>query len=153
MASDTLLPHMILSKLEDSKRNHLLPELRALSNRRDMLETKLEASTLRYKEIEKRRYGSCRKRIKASEIAALEEARQEEASLKNSLSGQLLTLKEEEKKIKRKMLASMNISRACGSIEDKEQQLQKKISVHTEQQSIDDMMAHRCTQGTVRNEP
>jgi len=116
--SNTLLPHMILSKLEDGKRNNLLHELRELTERGNMLEAELETSTLRYKELEKRRYRSSKHRILASDLAVLEEARQEEASLMNSISEQLLKLIEEE----------------------------KKMDAHIEQQSIDDLMAHRCTQ-------
>jgi len=144
--SNTLLPHMILSKLEDGKRNNLLHELRELTERGNMLEAELETSTLRYKELEKRRYRSSKHRILASDLAVLEEARQEEASLMNSISEQLLKLIEEEKKIQRMILASMNRSRSCEMIQNKEQKLQKKMDAHIEQQSIDDLMAHRCTQ-------
>jgi len=137
---------MILSKLEDGKRNNLLHELRELTEKHNMLEAKLEASTLRYKELEKRRHRPSGHRVMATDLAVLEEARQEEASLRHSISGQLHKLIEGEKKIQRMILASMNKSKSCEMIQNKERQLQKKMDAHIEQQSIDDLMAHRCTQ-------
>jgi len=144
--SATLLPHTILSRLEDSKCNHLLSELAALAGRRDQLMSELEASMLRDLGIEKRRHRPCGHSVKASELAALETARHEEAYLKDAISGQLLILKEEEKKLKQKILASMNKSGAYGSITDKENRVQKRMSAHAEQKAIDDLMANRRIQ-------
>jgi len=144
--SATLLPHIILSRLEDSKCNHFMAELAALANRHNQLMSELEASALRHLEIEKCRHRPHGHGIKASELAVLETARHEETSLKDAISGQLLALKEEEKELKQKILASMNKSGAYGSITDKENRVQKRKSAHTEQKAVDDLMANRCIQ-------
>jgi len=140
-------PHTVLSKLEKSKCDRLLADLEALMAEHNRLVTDLEATMARCKEIRRRRHKHLHQRIKAVELAALEAAYHEEATRKSEIISRLSTLSDKEKKLKAAVLASMNKSKAYAHLQQKEEDEQKRLSSHADQQATDDLMAHRCMKG------
>ena len=144
--SNTLSPHTILSKLEENKCTNLQAELATLIAKRDQLVAELRAATARLEEIENRRHKPSQHIVIASELAALEMARHEEAARIEELSRQLSELSGEEKRLKAEAFACMSKSNAYGSLQDKEKKLQERLLSRSKQQTVDDLMAHRRIQ-------
>jgi len=145
--NNTIPPHTVLSKIEDNRCNHLLAELAALKTERGRLTAKLEATVLRYEDINDRRQKNLGHSVKAAEIAVLEAACSEEAARKSEILCQLNILSNKEKQLKAEILACMGKSKAYEQLQKKKETLQKRLTSHADQQAIDDLMARRSIQG------
>ncbi|ATX78580.1 hypothetical protein Ga0123461_0127 [Mariprofundus aestuarium] len=145
--SNALQPQKVLSQLEDHKCNELTLKLAALHSRRDMLNREIEAVDLQLADIGKQRETSSLNMTTALQLSMLEAVRQEELGRKNRLMAELESLSAEEKAIRVDIFTSMNKSKAYTKLMENEEKLQQKHASRVEQQSIDDLMAHRRTRG------
>ena len=143
--SKTLQPQKILSQLEDNKCDALTVRLAALNSRRDMLNRALEVVDKQLEDIKKQREQLSQDTTTALHLSTLEAVRREELGRKKMLLAELETIPAEEQTIKAGMFVCMNKSKAYTKLMKNEEKLQQKHVSNVEQQSIDDMMAHRRT--------
>jgi hypothetical protein len=143
--SNTLQPQKVLSQLEDHKCDKLTLRLAALNSRRDMLNREVEAADMQLADIRKQRELLSQDTTTALHLSTLEAVRREERGRKKKLMAELEAVSVEEKAIKTDIFICMNKSKAYTKLMENEEKLQQKHVSHVEQQSIDDLMAHRRT--------
>lgn len=143
--SNTLQPQKVLSQLEDHKCDELTLRLAALNSRRDMLNREVEAVDMQLADIRKQRELLSQDTTTALHLSTLEAVRREEMGRKKKLMAELEAVSVEEKAIKTDIFICMNKSKAYTKLMENEEKLQQKHVSHVEQQSIDDLMAHRRT--------
>jgi len=143
--SRTLQPQKVLSQLEDHKCDELTHRLAALNNRRDMLKQKVEVVDIQLADIKKQQELLSQDTTTALHLSTLEAVRREELERKKVLLAELRTIPAEEQAIKADIFVCMNKSKAFTKLMDNEEKLQQRHISNIEQQSIDDLMAHRRT--------
>jgi hypothetical protein len=143
--SNTLKPQKVLSQLEDHKCNDLTLRLAALNSRRDLLNREVEVVDMRMADIRIQRELLSQDTTTALHISTLEAVRREELGRKKKLLAELESIPAEEKSIKTDIFICMNKSKAYTKLMENEEKLLQKHVSHVEQQSIDDLMAHRRT--------
>ncbi|ATX82915.1 hypothetical protein Ga0123462_2080 [Mariprofundus ferrinatatus] len=141
--SNTLQPQKVLSQLEDQKCSELTLRLADLNRKREMLKHEVEAVDMRLADLGKQRERLIQETTTALELSTLEVVRQEELGRKKMLLAELVAIPVEEKAIRADMFTSMNKSKAYTKLIENEEKAQKKHVAKVEQQSIDDLMAHR----------
>jgi len=144
--SGTLSPHSVLSQIEDNKCNHLMAELAALTARREQLMADMKDASLRLEEISRLQHNHSQQSFMACELAELESAHREEILKKEYIRKQISELSESEKQLKEDIFACMNKSKAYKQVDAKEKNMQERLSSRSEQQAVDDLMAHRRMQ-------
>ena len=143
--SRTLQPQKVLSQLEDHKCDELTHRLAALNNRRDMLKQKVEVVDIQLADIKKQQELLSQDTTTALHLSTLEAVRREELGRKKVLLAELGTIPAEEQAIRADIFVCMNKSKAFTKLMDNEEKLQQRHISNVEQQSIDDLMAHRRT--------
>ena len=143
--SRTLQPQKVLSQLEDHKCDELTLRLAALNNRRDMLKQKVEVVDIQLADIKKQQELLSQDTTTALHLSTLEAVRREELGRKKVLLAELETIPAEEQAIRADIFVCMNKSKAFTKLMDNEEKLQQRHISNVEQQSIDDLMAHRRT--------
>ncbi len=143
--SNTLQPQKVLSQLEDYKCDELTLRLASLNSRRDILNREVEVVDMQLADIKKERELLSRDTTTALHLSTLEAVRREELGRKKKLVAELEAIPAEEKSIRADIFVCMNKSKAYTKLMENEEKLQQKHISHVEQQSIDDLMAHRRT--------
>ena len=143
--SKTLQPQKVLSQLEDYKCDELTTRLAALNSRRDLLNREVEVVGKQLEDIKKQRELLSQDTTTAMHLSTLEAVRREELGRKKMLLAELEAMSGEEQAIKAEMFVCMNKSKAYTKLMENEEKLQQKHVSNVEQQSIDDLMAHRRT--------
>jgi len=143
--SRTLQPQKVLSQLEDHKRDGLALRLAALNNRRDMLNREVEAVDMQLADIKQQRELLNQDTTTALQFSTLEAVRREEQGRKKTLLAELEAIPAEEQSIRADIFVCANKSKAYTKLMENEEKLQQKHVSHVEQQSVDDLMAHRRT--------
>lgn len=143
--SNTLQPQKVLSQLEDHKCDALTRRLAALNSRHEMLNREVEIVDMQLADIIKQRELLSQDTTTALHLSTLEAVRREEMGRKNKLMAELKAIPAEEKSVRADIFVSMNKSKAYTKLMDNEKKLQQKHVSRVEQQSIDDLMAHRRT--------
>jgi multidrug resistance efflux pump len=143
--SNTLQPQKVLSQLEDHKCDELTLRLAALNSRRDMLNREVEVVDMQLADIKKQRELLSQDTTTALQFSTLEAVRREELGRKKILLAELETIPAEEQSIRADIFVCMNKSKAYTKLMENEEKLQQKHISNVEQQSIDDLMAHRRT--------
>ena len=144
--SNTLQPQKVLLQLEDNKSDKLTLRLAALNKKRDFLNREIEAAESQLVNIRSQREKTGQDTTTALHLSTLEAVRQEELGRKKRLLAELENIAVEEKAIRTDMFVCMNKSKAYTKLMENEEKLQQKYISRVEQQSIDDLMAHRRTQ-------
>lgn len=143
--SKTLQPQKVLSQLEDHKCDELTVRLADLNSRRDMLNREIEVVDKQLEDIKKQRELLSQDTTTALHLSTLEAVRREERGRKKMLLAELEAMPAEEQAIRADMFVCMNKSKAYTKLMENEEKLQQKHVSNVEQQSIDDLMAHRRT--------
>ena len=143
--SRALQPQKVLSQLEDHKCNELTLRLAALNNRRDMLKQKIELADMQLADIKKQQELLSQDTTTALHLSTLEAVRRAELGRKKALLAELETIPAEEQAIRADIFVCMNKSKAFTKLMENEEKLQQRHVSNIEQQSIDDLMAHRRT--------
>lgn len=143
--SNTLQPQKVLSQLEDHKCDELTRRLAALNSRRDMLNREVKTVDMQLADIRKQRELLSQDTTTALHLSTLEAVRREELGRKKALLVELEAIPAEEKSVRADIFVSMNKSKAYTKLMVNEEKLQQKHVSRVEQQSIDDLMAHRRT--------
>ncbi len=143
--SKTLQPQKVLSQLEDHKCDELTVRLADLNSRRDMLNREIEVVDKQLEDIKKQRELLSQDTTTALHLSTLEAVRREERGRKKMLLAELEAMPAEEQAIRADMFVCMNKSKAYTKLMENEEKLQQKYVSNVEQQSIDDLMAHRRT--------
>ena len=141
--SNTLQPQKVLSQLENHKFDKLTLRLAALNSRRDMLNRELKSADMQLEDISKKREQLSQDMTTALHLSTLEAVRREEMERKKRLMVELKAMPAEEKAIRADIFVCMNKSKAYTKLMENEEKLQEKHISRVEQQSMDDLMAHR----------
>lgn len=143
--SRTLQPQKVLSQLEDHKCDELTHKLASLNSRREMLNRELTAVNIQLEDINKQQEMLSQDTTTALQLSTLEAVRREELGRKKALLAELENIPAEEQSIRADMFVCMNKSKAYAKLMENEEKLHQKHVSSVEQQSIDDLMAHRRT--------
>ena len=141
--SNTLSPQQVLLQLEDQKSDELSVKLAALSKRRAALTGEVEDADARIAEVARQREQLSWEPVTALQLSSLEAERQQEQSRKLRLLQELEMIAVEENELRVEIMVCLSKSRAYTKLLEKEKKLQQKHASRVEQQSIDDLMAHR----------
>lgn len=141
--ADALAPHIVLAKLEEKEKLRLTNRLSDIVAERDKLQRAMEDACARLQDIEGRRRQGFSSGIKGADLIALSMAEQEQLMLKAALNEQLAALRESEKEVIRQMLACENKSKVYARVQQKQDDRQVRLANRSEQQKLDDVMAHR----------
>jgi len=145
--SNTLPPHILLSKLEENELSRLTSRLSIFNANRSILRTELEKTEARMNDIKKQQQASLADGVSAATLKSLEAGWQLHSNGKKTTIAKLAGLDEEEKGLKTEIFKCMNKIKIYSRQKEKKEFEQRRQSTHAEQQEIDDLMAHRCKQG------
>lgn len=143
--SKALPPQKVLSQLEDQKVHGLSLRLAGLAARREAILCEMEEADMHLADVGKQRELSGRDGATALQLSSLEAERRREQERKSRLAQMLETIAAEENELKAEILVCMGKSQAYTRLLEHEEKLQRKHALRVEQQSIDDLMAHRRT--------
>ena len=146
--SNTLPPHILLSKLKENELSRLTSQLSILNANRSTLRSGLEKIEAEMNDIKKQQQASLADGVSAATLKGLEAGWQSHSNSKKVTIAELAGLDEEEKGLKTEIFNCMNKIKIYSRQKETKELEQRRQSTHAEQQEIDDLMAHRCKQGT-----
>lgn len=141
--SEALAPHVVLSKLEEKEKLRLTNQLSAIVAERDKLQKAMDEAGRHLKSLTKRRQQAFSTGVKAMELIVLNAAQQEQLALKEAVKERLAELQKSEKEVIRQMLACDNKAKVYARLQQKHEDRQVRRANRSEQQKLDDVMAHR----------
>jgi len=143
MADDALPPHMVLSKLEEKEKVRLTNRLSGIVAKREELQKALDQALIRLESLDRQRRQAFSGGVRAAELVALNAARQELVALTGAIHEQLAELAGTEKEVVRQMVACENKAKVYARVQQKHEARQARRMSRSEQQKLDDVMAHR----------
>lgn len=141
--SEALAPHVVLSKLEEKEKLRLTSQLSEIVAEREKLQQAIDEAGRHLKSLTRRRQQAFSTGVRAAELIVLNAAHQEQLELKEALNERVAELQKSEKEVVRQMLVCNNKAKVYARLQQKHEDRQARRANRSEQQKLDDVMAHR----------
>lgn len=135
--------HTLLAKRQEQERDRLAAQLSTLLQQHKSVQENLDMAVKNMAIIEAQLQDSFTRGVTGAELMAMESARHEQAARRKSLSQLIAQLQEQEKLLRRQMLAYENKGKAHIRAQENIDRRQERRADRIAQQKIDDMMAQR----------
>jgi len=135
--------HILLAKRQEQERDRLAAQLSTLLQQHKSVQDNLDMAVKNMAIIEAQLQDNFTRGVTGAELMAMESARHDQTARRKSLSQLIEQLQEQERLLRRQMLAYENKGKAHIRAQENIDRQQERHADRIAQQKIDDMMARR----------